>query len=699
MLSNKELLKQWKQHKTKSERGLAEQHERAEVAHAFYAGDRMYYTASVNDKGRKSMVVFNRVMPFVDAITGFMIQLRRKPEFYARVQDNQMQELYSEFANGVVDYIRSNANFDHIESRQDKEMVITGYGAVDTNISYENNPDGDVAAEVISSRDVFWDPEARAPNIMDARWVFRRKMYSKGEAMKRFDDAEPGDFNEAPRDQAYEYNPYGGSYDKIAVDDGDEDDMVEVNYYQYWQLEKYYRIENPLIELAEINPALAEQLYRYMQELAEKYEEEDVTADLFSFDADSEYLTVNQKAKNDLRKLFIFFDVEAYGIQIDYVEHLRKCYYTAVLTDKKVFKHFKSPDQQGFTIKFKTANFDEKNKSWFGLVQQLQEPAKYSNKALTEILFVIANNSKGGVLYEKSAVDNPARFEQTYASTRAAIMVEDGALSGGKIQPKAQAALPNGYESVYGISQQALGEVSGVNKEFLGSAENRGVSALFEENRVDRVVTTLANYFDAISLYQKENARLLLTFVRILAENSQGRLIRIIGEDGAAIFTELSEDKMAAEYDVAIQEAPLTKQQKEKTAEIMIGMAEKLQLSGVNIYPVVIEYLPLTAKQKAQLREAMNPEQRQPSPEEIALAQEMQQLSIESARAQLQKTVAETQNTLAQSAHNEAKVQEALSNADQNRAETTRTLQEAEQKDLENNILATAPISGVNITV
>ena len=61
------------------------------------------------------------------------------------------------------------------------------------------------------------------------------------------------------------------------------------------------------------------------------------------------------------------------------------------------------------------------------MVASLKEPARYANKALTEMLYVIASNSKGGVMYEEDAVEDPAKFEQQWATTKAAISVNPGA--------------------------------------------------------------------------------------------------------------------------------------------------------------------------------------------------------------------------------------------------------------------------------
>jgi len=57
------------------------------------------------------------------------------------------------------------------------------------------------------------------------------------------------------------------------------------------------------------------------------------------------------------------------------------------------------------------------------MVNPMMEPQKYKNKALTEMMFTIAANSKGGVMIEEDAVEDIADFESKWAKTDAVIRV------------------------------------------------------------------------------------------------------------------------------------------------------------------------------------------------------------------------------------------------------------------------------------
>ncbi len=693
LLNEKKLLRKWDKERSISENALSKQYRRAKENYAFHFGNKKSYAVNLNGDARQP-VVFNKVKPYIDAVVGFMIQLRRKPEYQARMTDIEQQQDRSAYMNALSDYARDLGNFDQLETRQDREMLITGIGAIDTNILYEDNPDGEIKGEVVRIVDIGYDPMDSSPNMSEGRWRYRRKIYSKEEALKRFQGSKIEDFEGYTEETNidYVYNPSGGEYDKIGFAGQAEQDLVEVYYYQYWDLEKYYRARNPLYEIEDESTAtLLADFMRTMVDNRKKITDEKDGDDIFDFDPFAEYLIMTPQIKADMQKVFDQFDLE-----VDYQDFLKKVYYTAILSGEKVFSYFKSPDQQGFTIKCKTGNYDPIEKVWVGMVDSLKEPARYGSKALTEILYVIAANSKGGVMYERSAVDNPQRFEQQYASTKAAIMVEDGGIN--RILPKAQPALPTGYEQVYNMSDAALAQVSGINKEFLGASENKAVSALLEQQRIKQVVTTLADYFDSISLYQKEHARLMITFLKILAQNSRGRLVAILGEDGAKKYIQMDISRFVDEYDVEITEAPTSAAQKEQTINVMITLADKLAVMGQNIYPVVIDYLPIKQSDKIKLKQALIPS---PEEQQATMIAKQEQAEIEKA---VNLSVAKAQE--ANAMRNMAQAQKIVSeipkveaDTDKTMAETAKTLNEAQKIVLENSVINSLPMQNINVTV
>jgi hypothetical protein len=698
MLSKANLLKQFKKHKQRDTANLAAQHNESRENHQFVAGDSMYYTANVNDKGQRRAVVFNKISPYVDAVLGTMIQMRRKPDYQARLEDSEQQKEYSRVSNNFSDYCRDNANLDFIETLQDREMLICGYGAVDTNVGYEKNPDGEIVAEVIRFDDIFWDNMAKDPNLLDARWVRRRKAFSREDVISRWGEEKLPKF-ESYRDGTEsdkEYNPNGGEYTATAFGDDDQhNDLYQIHYYQWWELKPYYRAKNPIKDIED--PAIQDEFISIMQKMSSLRSDlstDEEREDLFSFNATDDYLSMTPVQHQDMVKL-----TEEYGLPFKAIRQHKRCYYTALITGDIVLDQFKSPDQDGFTIKFKTAKYDPVQRLWYGMVRALKNPQEYANKALTEMLLVIAKNSKGGVMYEEDAVDDVRKFEQQYSRTDSAVRVNSGAISGNKIAPKAQAALPTGYEHIHNIADSSMSDVSGISKEYLGTATNKQVSALLENQRINQVLSTLAIYFDAISLYQIEHARLMLTFLRMLAENSEQRLFRIVGEDGATRYMRISEDIMVQEYDVVIGEIPTTAGQKSQTTELLINMADKLSATGgQNIYPLIVEYLPIPQDDKAKLIKAMtpNPEalqaQQQAEAQQQAQQQQMNAVIAEGTKAKAAKDLADAQAK-------QASIDNVIAQADKTRADTARTLEETGSIAAQTEALRAAPSNEVRVVI
>lgn len=649
MKSKDEVAKQFKKQKGISDKGLSKQWTNTRDCQAFYAGDFMSYTDRLqfaDGRGNKkaTMVQFNKVKPYVNAVRGFMAQNRRKAKYTARHPNEQLQEFYSNYKNAFADYVRDEANADQIETQQDGDLLICGYGAIETALTYgmgrsSTNPNGQIIMGRIDPQSVGWDSSARATNLLDARWVFYKKIYALDEAMELFDDARPQDFEQELNQQAGNkiYYKRGGTYNKIQeIYDWEEESeqLVKVYFYQWYDIENFYRAKNPLFTIED--PDNRSYIDMQMQIITQEQEED--SDDMFTFDPRAQIISCNEEVKNKLSKLF--------DDEIEFESFKRKVFYSAIVSGKKVFTVYKNSSQDGFTIQFKTGDFDESNKMWTGMVNSLRDPALYYNKALTELLWTIASQAKGGVLVERSAVEDIENFEAKYAKTDGVIIVEDGAVSQGKIKPKKEGYQPTGIEEILTESNNALPDVAGIDKSFLGSSENKLETATLQRQRIRQVTTTLATYFDAITLYQKENARILSKLMRVLADNNDGALFKALGEDGAIEYMVLSSDNFVDEYDITIQEAPDTATQKEETSQALFQVAQTLiqidQSAARQIMAVAVKGMSIDFADRQAVIEALVPQGQQIDPAYVQqLEKQVQALMDEGRKAELSKKMSE----------------------------------------------------------
>ena len=485
----------------------------------------------------------------------------------------------------------------------------------------------------------------------------------------------------------YVYNPWGGLYDKIKLDNSvewsaKEEDMVRVHNHQWFQFETFYRCKNPLYEANDPFTAMHAKLRMdLIKSELKSYTPDGLDAgDMFDFDPTAEILTFDAKTKNKL--------VKEFGDQIDPIPYKRKCYYTAIISGDHVFKAFKSVSQRGFSIKFKTGQYNERGKYWIGMVNAMIEPQKYYNKALTELMFAISCNSKGGVMVEESAVEDITDFEAKWAKTDAVITVADGKLSAGAIQEKTRPALPTGLEGVVQLADSVI-QSNGVDPAFQGQT-NANETGILYKRRIKQILSKFWWIADSATMYQKEDARYCLDLIRVWVELNAGQWINITGQDNKAQFLQVSQDLMAPDYDVTIQEAPQTAEDQQETASFISGIGDKYmqlqdkQTAGM-LYMQAINMLPLDGDIKTGLSQALTPNQQM-----IPAAQAQQ--AIQQLQQQLQQAMgmlpqAQAEKLRSEAALNEARIGEVKAGATQRSASAVKDLEMAKQTHIENNVI------------
>lgn len=696
MKSDEDIASQFKKHKGITDRGLSDQWDNTRTCQAFYAGDYMNYSGMITASDlrgnrRQTSVQFNLVKPYVNAVRGFMAQNRRNADYVARMEQDQLQQMYSEWTNALKDYVRDNANADQVETQQDGDLLICGYGAVETAMTYgdgysSRNPNGEIVMGRLDPRALGWDPSARASNLLDSRWLYYKKVYALDEALDLF-DASPDDFdgeNEGDNSNKV-YYPRGGVYNKIqeVYDwESESENLVKVHFYQWYEIEPFYRAKNPLknIQDQQTQQFFAQQL----QEIAEEADQDDE----YALDPQADIISCDAKTKSQIEEMF--------DEQVEFETFRRRVYYTAIISGETVFNKYRSPCQQGFTVKFKTGDFDEENKVWVGMVNSLKDPALYYNKALTELMFTIASQAKGGVYVERDAVEDIAEFESKYSKTDAVIVVENGAISGNKIMPKKEQYTSNGLDQIIGIASDAMPVVSGIDKSFLGSSENKLEPAALQRQRVKQVTTALATFFDNITVYQKEHAALLLPLMRILAENNDGSMFKAINKDGSNVYVKMSPNNFADEYDITIQEAPDTATQKEERADQLMTMAQTLfaandPTTGKAFMAIAVKYLPIEYQDQQDILKSLAPPQTPIDPNYVKqLEQQVQQFQSQGNQAQLRKTMSE-------SALNMVKSEGIIADIKKKKADTSKAYAETDQTNVETKMLHFEPASSIQV--
>lgn len=691
---------------TESKHALGAQRDNTKKCFAFYDADDSSYRDTIqfsdtSGKKKKAEVVFNQIGSNVDTVSGFMAQNRRQAKFTARVND-PMRSMYSKYKNAIYAYHRENTNADQLESAQDKDVLICGYGAIETDLSYivghsTTNPYGEIIKLKLDADQVGWDPTAKGMNMLDARWVYYHQDHNLKDALDLFQSSNEEDFEQAEGDEGgnYEYNPYGGVYNKIKETDAVEwedkkCDRVRVYNHQWFQYENFYRAKNPLYTAGTPEDAafIKMRLEMIASQVKDLSPDNIETDDMFALDPLAEELVFDDSIKGLLKQEF--------GEMLQPVSFVRKCYYTAVYSGGHLFSYFKSISQQGFSVKFKTGKYNRTKKIWVGMVNAMIEPQKYHNKSLTELMFTIAANSKGGVMVEKGAVEDIKSFERNYARTDAVITVNEGALSAGKIQEKKSPAIPTGLEQFVSLSEAAITK-NGVDPSFMGSLQREDQSGILYKRRIRQVISKMANYFDSITLYQKEDARLSADLIRVWVENNAGQHVRITGEDNQEEFVQVSSDNLVDEYEISIQEAAQTPEDKQETAQLLGSYSDKLLAigdvgTGKAFLSESLEFLSIDGDVKQRLNKVLQPQETVPMEQYKQLEKALAQIQSQQAQLAMAKTQSEIQKNEVDAEHKKASIQKTG-------AETVDTLESAKNKALENDLIKTGAYTEAKVSI
>lgn len=535
-------------------------------------------------------IVFNRIGPQVDAVAGAEITNRQQVSYFPREIGDAAK---SEVLTAAAEWNDQQCDAADEESDAFFDVLVCGLGWTESRMDYEEDEEGMSRVDRVDPLEVKADPRATKKNLVDMRYVRRERVYSRDEFEERFPDFEftasgKGDASNRTRHSdardAYEGDTRG------ALDVNDpmlEEGECLVREYQWYELETY------VIAV------------------------DDMAGETVEFDRERWETLVEQLAR--------------WGAEPpDHVVRQRRKYWRAYKEGNRLLEVEPLPDNE-FTLKCITGKRDRNTNTWYGLVKAMCDPQRWSNKFFERILYIISTNANGGLIAEKDLTENPDEFEETWARPDAINWVKPGALAAGKIQNKPAAPYPQGLDRLMQVAVAGVQEASGVNKEMLGMADRQQAGVL-EFQRKQAAYGMLAAFFDSLRRYRRLRGRLLLK--HITKYMSDGRLIRVVGEDGAKYVPLIRQDGVA-KHDVIVDDAPAGPNQKDRVWQIVQSMLPVLGEAGPDIWADLIMYTPLptslASKLAEKLRARMAPEQA--DPQQAALQQAGAQIQIRGAAA------------------------------------------------------------------
>jgi len=583
-------------------------------------------------------VTFNRIETTIDAVSGAEIMGRQEVTYLPRtVEDSGVTDVLSQGAQ----YVRQNCDAEDEESDAFRDCLICGVGWTQTRPDYSVEEDGEIVIERVDPLEILADPTSSKANYADMRFLRRKKRMSRDAVEALFGDddyqAFGGEEDEGAQDPIID-NPR----DQYAVGDVVEasDDLI-VCEYQWFEETPYHRVS--------------------MAEGTLELDEEGLEA------AAVDDPTIYDRAVRQTRRVY------------------RRAF--------RVSGQIKAPQDikvNAFTYCAITGKRDRNEKVYYGLVRPMKDPQRYSNKFRSSMIDQYVKSAKGGVMAEEGAVDDVRAFEESWAKNDAITWVPPGTLSnasGSKIEQKPVSMMSPALPAMIADSDNAIRDVTGVNLEILGMADRQQAGVL-EHQRKQAAYGILSAFFNSARRYRKIQGRLLLTEMREYLPEDM--LYRIVGEDGQGKYVPMAYLPDTVKYDVIVDEAPTSPNQKERVFAILSQFQGMLSEASPEILSELVRYSPLPAAVSEKLAKLISPPPSPPDPAQVA----QQALMVEGAKQEVRKTAADAGNKEADTALKQAETQKTGMEAARDLTETLRNEAEAELMNTVANIGGQAGVSG-----
>lgn len=557
------------------------------------------------DSENRVPITFNLTLSIIKAVAGIEINGRHEIYYYPR--DTQEGDVIAnELLNGCSKWMGQNCDAEDEQSEAFQDTLKCGMGWSESRMDYEVEADGLYIEEETDPLEMYWDKFARKKNLVDARRLWRARKMSLSDARAlitglgvdlKKEGIEDVDLNASfaigvdsettvvNRDEHRNRSKNA----KTALDDRTEVTLVQC---QWFDRKSYNRVADPF------------------------------TGQLLELD-DEEMKTLRARAAE-------------IGAPVESVRQFKRVYRTAFIGSKVLWQG-PGPCKDRFSWQCITGEHDKNRNTWMGLITVIRDPQMMANKWLSQATHIINTTAKGGILAEKSAFPDIREAQRTYARADAITVVKDGAISKGQIMAKPGPGMTAGYMALMQYAVESIWRVTGMNQEIMGMRDVNQPGIL-EQQRKQAALTILATMFDSLRRYRKNIGRVRLHFIQTYL--SDGRIIRINGDSGMKAVR-LLKDKTLGLYDVIVDDAPTSPNQKEVTFQMLMQLMplfkDQLTPEGAAVF---IEYSPLPSEAVAKFKKMLLAP---PSPE-----QQMGQ------KLQIEGTLAKVENEKASAADKQA---------------------------------------------
>src|SRR5215472_7226875 len=585
--------------------------EEADVAFKFYNGDQWEELDRLKmEQLRRPAVVFNRIKPTLDAISGLERLNRVDVCYVSRPLDSQiLKDLAGDLATESRSAAIEICNGDDERSRAALDMAICGMGWIEVRTDYEHDIDGRVILECLPWREMWWDQNSIKECLEDTEWRARQRPIGRRTFKKLW-----------------------GEEMLAKVDAAAPDDWEERRVGRYELVTPYYSRQNQ-----QANPQVGQATQNLKSIPVIQYQWRDMVPVFRFLDPanPTELTTVDEDTWKRLKQKF-----DLLGRPVPpAVRQMRPVFKQALCARGVILEDPIQLPGSFFSLLCMTGIWNAAAKQYYGFVKPMMDPQRTMNKSMSSSLTFMLTNAKGGVMYESDAFVDPINAKEQWSKPDAFIELNSGGSA--KIVQRQTQNVTTDLQMFFSESYKAIAYTSGINDEIIGLAQGQTPSPT-AQSRVQGGLAIIGWYFDSVGRHVKNEARVMLEFIREFW--TQGQLIRVGGDTNSKAIP-LLKNGLPMDYDLVLDESvkhnPNLKAQVWNDLQPIIPSL--LRFGFGSFLLEALKFSPLPAQLVAKLQQMA--QQQGPNPPQKGRGkQEDPQMT----QAKVQKTSAEGQRALAQ---------------------------------------------------
>lgn len=571
----------------------------ADIDTRFRAGDQTLWNQIYGNLPLVSRrtFMFNRIRRVVNMIVGHQRRNRKSTAVVPILPNNQET---ADDLSQVLLWANNNSNTYEIISDAFEGAVVTGLNLLSVWMDYNEDPiSGDIRVQNLGYNSFLIDPMFKNRDLSDCNYIWTRKWMTKKQVIQllpeRKKEIEEMNYT-ANRDDKFIFLPENFQYGIRKLLPFDE----------YWYLST--RKAHMIVDT--------------------------VSGDTLEWPGDEESLRGYLKAYPQVNVI----NIEKPTIKL------------AVVVNGRTMYHGKNPlgtDRYPFVGMFCYFDNSIPYFPWRlqGVVRGLRDAQFLYNRRKVIELDILESQVNSGVKYKEGALLDP---NDAFLSGQGRQLVVKSGYMLEDVQPIQP---PNVPESMMSLSQYLAGEISeisGVNEELLGVAEQSDQTGVLAMLRQSAGLTTLQTIFDQLDQSQKQLGELYLDL--IINNFTPGKVEKVLGKAPTEEFYH----KAFQKYGCAVEEGMLTTSQK----QMQFNQLLQLQNLGINVPPsILIEATTLQRKKEfIDALEAQSQAEQEKADKEFQQQVQEQEIVAHSLQAK-----AESDQALAAERLNKVKLDAALS--------------------------------------